>query len=65
VRDRRYRDYARALASIGLNGTVLNNVNANALILTPEYLRKVAALADEFSPLRHPRVPLRPVQCAD
>lgn len=50
VRDRRYRDYARALASIGLNGTVLNNVNANALILTPEYLRKVAALADEFRP---------------
>ncbi|MBL9207529.1 MAG: alpha-glucuronidase [Opitutaceae bacterium] len=50
VRDRRYRDYARALASLGLNGTVLNNVNANALILTPDYLKKVAALADEFRP---------------
>lgn len=50
IRDPRYRDYARALASLGLNGTVLNNVNANALILTPAYLRKVAALADEFRP---------------
>lgn len=46
----RYRDYARACASIGLNGTVLTNVNANALILTPEYLRKAAALAAEFRP---------------
>jgi len=44
----RYRDYARACASLGLNGTVLTNVNANALILTPDYLRKVAALADTF-----------------
>ena len=50
VRDPRYRDYARALASLGLNGTVLTNVNANALILTPDYLRKVAALAAEFRP---------------
>ena len=33
--DQRYIDYARANASIGINGTVLNNVNANALILTP------------------------------
>ncbi|WED64391.1 alpha-glucuronidase family glycosyl hydrolase [Synoicihabitans lomoniglobus] len=44
----RYEDYARALASTGINGTVINNVNANALILTPEYLAKVAALADVF-----------------
>jgi len=44
----RYTDYARANASIGINGTVLTNVNANALILTPEYLVKVAALADIF-----------------
>lgn len=49
-RQPRYRDYARACASIGLNGTVLTNVNANALILTPEYLRKAAALAEEFRP---------------
>jgi alpha-glucuronidase len=46
----RYRDYARANASIGINGTVLTNVNANALILTPQYLVKVAALADVFRP---------------
>ncbi|HEX7631512.1 MAG TPA: alpha-glucuronidase family glycosyl hydrolase [Lacunisphaera sp.] len=50
IRDPRYRDYARALASVGLNGTVLTNVNANALVLTPEYLAKVAALAEEFRP---------------
>jgi alpha-glucuronidase len=48
--DPRLRDYARANASIGINGSVLNNVNADALILTPEYLRKVAALADTFRP---------------
>ncbi|GAB5562863.1 MAG: alpha-glucuronidase family glycosyl hydrolase [Synoicihabitans sp.] len=46
--DPRYTDYARALASIGLNGTVVTSVNANALILTPDYLEKVAALADVF-----------------
>jgi alpha-glucuronidase len=48
--DPRYRDYARANASIGINGTVLTNVNANALILTPEWLKKAAALADTFRP---------------
>src|SRR5262249_32932274 len=48
--DPRLRDYARANASLGINGTVLNNVNANAQILTAEYLRKVAALADIFRP---------------
>jgi alpha-glucuronidase len=46
----RYRDYARANASIGINGTVLTNVNANALILTTAYLAKVAALAGVFRP---------------
>jgi alpha-glucuronidase len=49
-KDSRYIDYARANASIGINGTVLNNVNANALILTPQYLEKVKALADVFRP---------------
>ncbi|WP_179004583.1 alpha-glucuronidase family glycosyl hydrolase [Winogradskyella forsetii] len=48
--DPRYTDYARANASIGINGTVLNNVNANALILTPQYLDKVEALANVFRP---------------
>jgi alpha-glucuronidase len=46
----RYIDYARANASIGINGTVLTNVNANALTLTPLYLEKAAALADVFRP---------------
>ena len=49
-RDPRYTDYARANASIGINGTVLNNVNSNALSLTPMYLEKAAALADIFRP---------------
>lgn len=48
--DQRYIDYARANASIGINGTVLTNVNANALILTNNYLTKVAALANVFRP---------------
>ncbi len=46
--DQRYIDYARANASIGINGTVLTNVNANAIVLTPQFLEKVAALAKVF-----------------
>ena len=48
--DKRYIDYARANASIGINGTVLTNVNANATILTKPWLEKVKALADLFRP---------------
>jgi alpha-glucuronidase len=48
--DKRYIDYARANASLGINGTVLTNVNANATILTKPYLEKVKALADLFRP---------------
>ena len=48
--DPRFHDYARACASIGINGTCLNNVNANAKSLTTEYLAKTAALADLFRP---------------
>ena len=48
--DKRYIDYARANASIGINSTVLTNVNANAAILTNQYLEKVKALADVFRP---------------
>ena len=48
--DKRYIDYARANASVGINGAVLNNVNANALILTPVYLQKIKVLADAFRP---------------
>lgn len=46
----RYEAYAKANASIGINGTVLNNVNASPMILSAEYLPKVAALADVFRP---------------
>lgn len=46
----RYADYARANASIGINGAVVNNVNADARVLTAEYLAKMAALADVWRP---------------
>jgi alpha-glucuronidase len=46
----RYADYARANASLGINGAVLSNVNANAQILTPSYIAKVKTLADVFRP---------------
>jgi alpha-glucuronidase len=46
--DPRLRDYARANASVGINGSLLNNVNANSQFLTADYLRKVAAIADVF-----------------
>ncbi len=46
--DPRYRDYARANASIGINAVALNNVNASARFLTREYLVKVKALADLY-----------------
>ncbi|MBB3062489.1 alpha-glucuronidase family glycosyl hydrolase [Microbulbifer rhizosphaerae] len=49
-RDPRYTDYARANASLGINGTVLNNVNTNANSLTPGYIAKTAALAEVFRP---------------
>ncbi len=49
-RDPRYTDYARANASIGINGTVLNNVNAKADSLTAPYIAKAAALADVLRP---------------
>ncbi|EJL24704.1 alpha-glucuronidase [Caulobacter sp. AP07] len=49
-KDPRYVDYARANASIGVNGTVLNNVNAKADSLTAPYIAKAAALADVFRP---------------
>jgi alpha-glucuronidase len=48
--DPRYTDYARANASIGMNGTVITSVNANATSLTPEWLAKAAALASVFRP---------------
>ena len=48
--EERYRDYARACASIGINGAVLNNVGAQAESLRGDYLVKAAALAGVFRP---------------
>jgi alpha-glucuronidase len=48
--DPRLRDYARANASIGINGSVLNNVNADSRSLGAAYLRKAAAIADVLRP---------------
>ncbi|HUQ12473.1 MAG TPA: alpha-glucuronidase family glycosyl hydrolase [Steroidobacteraceae bacterium] len=48
--DTRYTDYARANASIGINGTVLTNVNANATSLTAPYIEKARAIALALQP---------------
>ena len=48
--DARVADYARANASLGINGTVVNSVNANPRSLRADYLRKAKALADTFRP---------------
>lgn len=48
--DPRYYDYARANASVGINGAVVTNVNANAQTLTEQYLVKFASLANVFRP---------------
>jgi alpha-glucuronidase len=45
-----WQEYARANASIGINGTVLNNVNASPKILAGETLKKVKAIADALRP---------------
>ncbi len=46
----RIKDYARANASIGINGVAVNNVNSQAEILTAEYIAKAAAIADVLRP---------------
>jgi alpha-glucuronidase len=46
----RYKEYARANASVGINGTVLNNVNASSKVLGSDYLAKVAKIADVMRP---------------
>jgi len=48
--DPRILDYARADASIGINGAVLNNVNADPRALTSPYLQKAAAIANTLRP---------------
>ncbi len=46
----RLTDYARANASVGINATVINNVNATPQILSTAYLQKVKTLADSLRP---------------
>lgn len=47
---RKYIEYARANASVGINGAVLNNVNASPKILSDEYLKKVSEIAEILRP---------------
>jgi alpha-glucuronidase len=44
----RVRDYARLMASVGINGCSINNVNADVRVIAPEYLPEVARVAAEF-----------------
>ena len=44
------KEYARANASIGINGTVLNNVNASPKMLSDIYINKVKQYADILRP---------------
>ncbi len=46
----RVRDYARLLASVGINGCAINNVNANPRALQPDFLPQLARVADVFRP---------------
>ena len=46
----RVRDYARANASIGINGTVLNDVNANKSYLDAKNLKRAAEIANILRP---------------
>jgi len=48
--DPRVHDYARANASIGVNGSVINSVNANPRSLSAAYIEKAAALANAMRP---------------
>jgi alpha-glucuronidase len=45
-----WKEYARLNASIGINGSVLNNVNASPVILTKAYLQRVKAIAEVLRP---------------
>ncbi len=46
----RVSDYGRLLASIGVNGTSINNVNANPLVISPAMLPEIAKIADALRP---------------
>jgi alpha-glucuronidase len=46
----RVADYGRILASVGLNGATVNNVNSNLRTLEPEMIHELARIADAFRP---------------
>ncbi len=46
----RVSEYARLLASLGINGCSINNVNANPKLLTPEMIPDIARVADAMRP---------------
>jgi alpha-glucuronidase len=46
----RWEAYARANASVGINGSVLNNVNASPAMLSAAYLQRTKAIADVLRP---------------
>jgi len=46
----RVHDYVRLLASLGINGCTINNVNANPRVITSEFLPQLVRVADVFRP---------------
>jgi alpha-glucuronidase len=46
----RVSEYGRLLASVGINGATVNNVNANLHTLDPEMIHELARVADAFRP---------------
>lgn len=46
----RVSEYARILASVGINGCVINNVNADPHVLRNDFLPELARIADAFRP---------------
>jgi alpha-glucuronidase len=46
----RVREYGRLLASIGINGCAISNVNADPKILSPDFIPQIARIADALRP---------------
>jgi alpha-glucuronidase len=46
----RVNDYGRLLASLGINGTSINNVNVNPRILAPDFLPEIVRIANTLRP---------------
>jgi alpha-glucuronidase len=46
----RVSDYGRMLASLGINGATIDNVNADKRLLSPEFIPQVARIAEAFRP---------------